>query len=302
MGWKDISFRAIWGQFTKRWAYSCATFLCFLVVALLAASCGTVWFEYTTNGYVQLTPINGTASTPNFEYYVYYEVYEYFLHLETKITLGGFEFTKNCDYADGFCENLVNTYYNVLATPPLQGICEPVPCYQKTQQDWDLKHYAPSYGTMFGLTLVSILLTIVLGILLQVICWTFDRWNGKITLVLFIFAVIFVVMILISLLVVWTVFFGHDQFMRDSIGVEDGWCAGGQSYDKADDGNVLCTWNGDVLYTGYKVRYDRFFNLYWRQQNPRWGPDAGWIISTCAFGLVGFIFLLVVGWRPPFKL
>jgi len=298
-----FSFRAVWSVIAKHWAYTWATVLCFVAVALLAASCGTVWMEYTTNGYVQLYQVNGTlGATPNFEYYVYYEVYEYFLHLETKITLGGYEFKKNCDYADGDCENLVNTYYNYLTQAPPAGVCTPALCKTVTQTQWDPKYYQHSYVTMFAFTLCSILLIIVLAILLQIICWTFDRWSGKVTLVLFIVTVVICVIILIFLLVVWTIFFGHPQFMRDSLDVPESWCAGGQSFDKAEDGNVLCAWNGDVLYDRYKIRYDRFFNLYWRQQNPRWGPDSGWMCSTCAFGLIAFVFLLLVGWRPTFKL
>jgi len=297
-----FSLRPVWSVITKRWAYTCASFLCIIVIALLAASCGTSWFAYSTRGYVQLYLQNSTTeTTQNFEYYVYYEVYEYFLHLDSKITLGGYEFSKSCDYADGVCENLVNTYYNVLALNPPQGICTPQECVQVAAPNWDLKEYQPSYGAMFAFTLASILLALFLGIIIQVICWTYDRWSPIVTLVLLIIAIVSCVVLLIFLLINWTIFFGHDSFVRSSLDVEKDWCAGGDSRDKEDSANVLCTWNGDVLYSSTISRYERFYNLNWRQQNPNWGPHTAWVLSTIAFGLVGFVFLLIVGWRPAIK-
>jgi len=40
-----VPWRAIWGVITKRWAYVSASLLCIVVVTLLAASCGTCWYE-----------------------------------------------------------------------------------------------------------------------------------------------------------------------------------------------------------------------------------------------------------------
>lgn len=94
-----------------------------------------------------------------------------------------------------------------------------------------------------ALTLLAILITVFLGILLQVICWTYDRISPKITLALLIVAIVAVVFLLIVLLCNWCVLFGHDQFVRDSIDCEDSWCAGGDTLEK-EGGNFLCTWNG----------------------------------------------------------
>jgi len=100
---------------------------------------------------------------------------------------------------------------------------------------------------MFAFDLASIVLTIFLGILLQIICWTYDRWPGKVTLVLFIVAVVTVVIELIFLLVCWSILFGHPQFMRQSLGVASDWCAGGQVDTQSSNGNVLCVWNGKIF-------------------------------------------------------
>ena len=100
---------------------------------------------------------------------------------------------------------------------------------------------------MFAFDLASIVLTIFLGILLQIICWTYDRWPGKVTLVLFIVAVVTVVIELIFLLVCWSILFGHPQFMRQSLGVASDWCAGGQVDTQSSNGNVLCVWNGKIV-------------------------------------------------------
>jgi len=294
-----FSFRAVWGVITKRWAYTWAGVLCFIAVALLAASCGVSWFSYNTYGFAQFSKINATATTPNLEYAMYYETYETFLSIDTKVTLhlpgGVAEKTHTCDYSEsGGCENVAVTFYNELAVL--------INCTEIQPPDWNLSHYQENYSPMFAFTLIAILLIIALGILLQVICWTYDRINGKITLALFIVAVILNVMILISLLITWTIFFGHDGWVRASLGINSELCAGGQTYDKAGYGNILCTWDGNWVYNQYVSRYEPFYNFYWRQQNPSWGPDSAWICSTIAFGMIGFVFLLIVGWRPAFKL
>jgi len=291
----------VWTHVGKRWAYTCAGLLCIIVVALLAASLGTSWYYVTLNGFVQFTPVNATASTPNVEVYFYYEIYEYILHLETKVTIqGSFTDSLNCNYADGDCTNLVDFWYNQIASLPSNGICLNT-CYTRNPPTWNLKEYLPSYGTIMAFTLASILVTVFLGILLQVICWTYDRWSPKLTLALLIVAIVAVVLLLILLVINWCILFGHDTFTRSALDVPDSWCGGGDSNDK-EKGNILCTWNGNYNYNKYTNTYDRFFNLYWRNMQPTWGPNTAWILSTIAFGFVGIIFLLVVGWRPAIKL
>jgi len=296
-----IPWRAIWSVITKRWAYVSGSLLCIVVVALFAASCGTCWYEYKNTGNVVLFPVNGTTSTPVILYNVYYEQYDYFVQVQTSISLGGFVFTQNCDYSGGDCPNLVDTYYSQLILAPPQG-ANGCPCKPLPPVTWNLNYYKQNYSTMFAFDLCAILLTIVVGILLQIICWTFDRWPGKVTLGLFIVLVVAVVVDLIFCLVCWSILFGHPLWMRQSLSLPDDWCAGGQVDSQSSSGNVLCVWNGDLTYNQYISNYDGVSNLNWQGSNPNWGPSTAWDLFTIGFGLLGFVFLLTVGWRPTFKL
>jgi len=298
-----VPWRAIWSVITKRWAYVTASLLCIVVIILFAASCGTCWYEYKNNGNVVLYPVNGTAATPVVLYDVYYEQYEYFLQVQTRVTLGGgeFIFTQNCDYSGGDCPNLVDVYYNQLIFAPPEGLIG-CPCKPITPVTWNLNFYQQNYSTMFAFDLSAILLTIFVGVLLQIICWTFDRWPGKVTLVLFIVVVVAVVIDLIFCLVCWSILFGHPLWMRQSLEVQSDWCAGGQVDTQADTANVLCVCNGEEYYSNYVSIFDAVSNANWLGMNPNWGPSTAWDLFTIGFGLVGFVFLLTVGWRPTFKL
>ena len=115
--------------------------------------------QYKNNGKVQLFPLNQTASVPNVEYDVYYEVYDYFLQVQTKVTLGGtFIFTQNCDYSDGDCPNLVDVYYNQLILLPPEGVCGPVACKPITPVTWDLSYYRQNYSVNHFNTLIQMIL------------------------------------------------------------------------------------------------------------------------------------------------
>jgi len=287
---------------SKRWAYVTASLLCIVVVALLAASCGTVWYEYKNNGAVVLSPVNGTAATPVVLYGVYYEQYEYFLQVQMRITLGStYIFTQNCDYSSSDCPNLVDVYYNQLIFAPPQGVIG-CPCKPISPVNWDLSFYQQNYSTMFAFDLCAILLTVFLGILVQIICWTYDKWPGKVILALFIVAVVVVVIDLIFCLVAWSIFFGHSVWMRQSLSIGSDWCAGGFVDDQASNGNVLCVWNGEEWYSKYVSQFDAVTNVNWQGMNPNWGPSTAWDLFTIGFGILGFVFLLIVGWRPTFKL
>jgi len=274
-----------------------------MAIALLAASLGTSWFYVTLSGFAEFKPLNATQATPNEEVPFYYEIYESILHLDTAVTFYGVNrFTHSCTYSDGVCENLANTWYNEIANGILTGVkgtdvCVSPHCEPVISQRWDLNSYLPPYAAILAITLTAILVIVFLAILLQVICWTYDRWSPKLTLALLIVAIVFIEVLLLS---AWCIEFGHDQYVRDSLSVGTSWCAGGDSLSK-EKGNILCTWNGSYQYDQYTNTYDRFFNFDWRNMQITWGPNTAWVLYFIGFGHMSIVFLLVVGWRPAIK-
>jgi len=266
-----MGFRAVLHLINKRWAYTVAGFFCITVIALIAGSCGSTWYQATGSGiYLEYRKNNSVpVEVPG----VKYEINDYLFYLT--LDLAGFSFT--CHY-DGDCENN----------------------FSDVQAPWDLSDYKATYGTIFAFLLVSMILMVPLFVLITVICWTQERIHPKITLVLYIVTIVMVVFIIVFEGIAWCVLFNHPVMARQSLGYSDSICPGGDSNDQQ-KGGFLCTWNGSYNYGEFNIVNYTFLNSPFRDLTTSWGPNTGWVLLTVSFGLTCAVFLLVAGWRPAFR-
>jgi len=248
-----------------------AGFFCIVAIALIAGSCGAVWYQVTGSGLYLDYKKNNTVPL---EVYITYEINDYLFYLT--LDLAGFSFT--CLYSDGDC---VNNFSDV-------------------QPPWDLSDYTATYGTIFAFLMVSMVTLIPLFIVITVICWTQDKIPPKITLVLYIVAIVLSVTVIIFEGIAWCVLFNHPVMARNSLGFSSDICPGGDSNDQ-EKGGFLCTWNGSYDYGEFSIVTYQFLESPFRNLNTNWGPNTGWVLLTVSFGLSCGVFLLTAGWRPAFK-
>jgi len=266
-----MGFRAVLHLINKRWAYTMAGFFCIVAIALLAGACGASWYESSANGIYLQYKKNSTVPV---EVPITYDIHDYLFYL--KLDLAGFSFT--CHYSDGDC---INNFSDV-------------------QAPWDLSDYKATYGVIFAFVLVAMIVLVPLFIIITVICWTQEKIPPKVTLVLYIVAIVLVVAVIIFEAIAWCVLFNHPVMTRQSLGFSDSICPGGDS-DSQEKGGFLCTWNGSYSYGQFNIITYKFLNSPFRDLNTSWGPSTGWVLLSISFGFTCAVFLLVAGWRPTFR-
>eukprot|EP01087_Luapelamoeba_hula_P024301 TRINITY_DN919_c0_g1_i1.p1 TRINITY_DN919_c0_g1~~TRINITY_DN919_c0_g1_i1.p1 ORF type:complete len:281 (-),score=17.29 TRINITY_DN919_c0_g1_i1:53-895(-) len=275
-------FRSTWTIFRRHSAYCCATILCLMAIALLAASCGTVWFTANAWGFVFIQN-GGENGTIPIECWFEYTLEDSLFSLE--LNLNGKHI--NCDYKDGDC--------NRGLAPGHCTIDRPIPVSK-----WDLTHYKNTYSALFSFIIMTLVLLVILAIILQVICWAKKVMPPVATLVLVILALTIVVIALAFQLIAWSILFDHPNMARLAIDDSENDCPGGDS-NSQEKGGFLCTFNGNYFFGEFQVEEHRFLGYEFRHMTMNWGPSTGWVLLTIAFGLTVFVFLLTVGWRPAFR-
>jgi len=277
-------YHKVWHVVVKHWAYTAGSILCLAAVALLCAALGISWYTAHGHGFYIQQVFNQTDAPQ--EFYVDYTIREYILHLDFDVSISTYYGYESLGYSCHYNEKCYNPFTETDTSPG--------------QPPWDLTKYAPTYAAIFSMTLVAIPLIAILGILLQVITWTVGHIGSKITLGLTIAAFVIVLLIMGVLLVDWCLLFNHPEMVRESLSIATTYCTGGDS-DYLARYTYLCDWNGNWQGDPYYIVYDGFFYSDFRDLQTVWGPDTAWVLMTIAFGLVGFVLILVVGWWPSSK-
>jgi hypothetical protein len=114
VAWADV---AKWTS--KYWAYCTASFLCLVIVALMAGACGSVWYREKTSGQIYDM---ATSRRGNF---FSYEIRYYMFHLEYEQQLQGpndslisIQPTVSCDYTEPNCPAVMRTRSATRCPPP----------------------------------------------------------------------------------------------------------------------------------------------------------------------------------------
>jgi len=262
------SVREILHFISKKWAFTVAGILCFMILALLAASCGVDYYFDKGHGNFPVS----TDPLPFFEY----EIKEYLFHLEATFTINGVKvLDESCDYADGQCDIR-------------DGV------------EWDLTEYQATYIVILIFSILAMIMAVVHGIFLQVLNW---KTNLSTTLarILTIVSVVTALMLLVFILIAWALVWNHPEMARQASGFDKSTCDDLPT-DEEDEEGVFCNWQGDLKWKDFQRAMPTFPNttevIYFYSS---WGPSTAWILTTIAFGFAAWVNLLTYGWRPGFK-
>jgi hypothetical protein len=269
VAWQDV---AKWA--TKYWAYSAASFLCLVVVALMAGACGAQWYQQKGTGqiYNMATSRRGNFFSFDIRYYMFHLEYDQWI-----LTTGGGFFkqpTVTCDYTDSNCVAIRDPY----DTTQFQGM----------------------YAAIFTFALATIVTAIVLGFLLLFMNWRAEAMPGMGAKILTVIAIVLAVMLLAFVLITWALIWRHPKSTREAVGLNDNFCSQWDISDRY-KGGVYCLWQDDWSWSDTSIRNLTFFtDVQATGVSQTHGPTAGWILTTISFGFSSWIVLLTLGWRPAF--
>jgi len=261
----------------KYWGYNCLTFMYFVCLVLVCVSFGMPLFRDHYDGTHYFPASNCTLANPVNTTWSVTEFY-----FELVVNLGGSDIT--CKYSDGQC-NL----------GPDIG-----PCLPNLNQKWDLSYYASNYGASFAFSVIAVILCVVILPFLQFLQWKPNWVQRPLRITLFWITFGLAIAIFVSLLVSYSVQFGHPRVVTQATGNGVNYC---NKYNVNNHfyAGVLCSWLGhrSVGYWAYPT-YLPFTGITVTNFYEYWEPRVGWQLLQTSLGISLWNIIVVVGWRPNF--
>jgi len=270
VAWADV---AKWTA--KYWAYCTASFLCLVIVALMAGACGSVWYREKTSGqvYDMATSRRGNFFSYEIRYYMFHLEYDQQVQGPDSLLVAPLQ-TVTCDYTDTNCPAI--------------------------RDPFNSNEFQGMYAAIFSFALATIVTAILLGILLLVMNWRAEAMGGLGSKILTVVAIVISVMLLAFVIITWALIWRHPKSTRQAVGLSDNYCDQWEISERY-KGGVYCVWEDEWNWSDSIIR-----NLTFRTDvqatgvKQLWGPTTGWILTTISFGFTSWVILLVLGWRPAF--